>query len=49
MTTHPFAQLIQQIAERERKAAVRDGDYVWALVCAIVEVQARGTRLADED
>lgn len=37
MTAHPFAELMEQIAERERKAAVREGDYGWALVCAIVE------------
>lgn len=40
MTTHPLAELVEQIAERERKLAVQDGDYVWAIICAIVEGQA---------
>ena len=40
MSEHPFAELVEQIAERERKAATRDGDYVRALVCAVVESQA---------
>jgi hypothetical protein len=43
MTSHPFAELIEEIAERERKAAVKDGDYLWALFCAFVERQARLT------
>jgi hypothetical protein len=40
MTAHPFAELIEQIAEKERRAAVKDGDYVWALICAVVEHEA---------
>lgn len=28
MTDHPFAELVEQIAERERKEAVADGDYI---------------------
>lgn len=41
MTDHPLADLVEQIAERERKAAVQAGDYVWAVICAVVEQQAR--------
>jgi hypothetical protein len=41
MTAHPFAALIEQIAERERKAAVKDGDYVWALLCTVIQRQAQ--------
>jgi hypothetical protein len=43
MSGHPFAELVEQIAERERKAAVKEGDYVWALICAVVEQQARAS------
>lgn len=41
MTTHPIAALVEEIAERERKAAVREGDYIWAFICAVVEHEAR--------
>lgn len=41
MITNPLAEVVAEIAERERKMAVREGDYVWALICAIVEGQAR--------
>jgi hypothetical protein len=41
MTDNPLAQTIAEIAERERREAVREGDYVWAILCAIVEGHAR--------
>lgn len=48
MTAHPLAELVEKIAERERKSAVEDGDYVWAFIYAMVEVQAKGARLQNE-
>jgi hypothetical protein len=41
MTADLVAQTVAEIAERERRAAVEHGDYVWALVCAFIENQAR--------
>lgn len=41
MNQNPIAAAVAEIAERERKLAVSEGDYVWALICAIVEGQAR--------
>jgi hypothetical protein len=41
MPEHPIAEVVAEIAEQERKAAVREGDYLWALICAVVEHQAR--------
>ena len=40
MTAHPLAELVEEIAERERRAAVEDGDYVWAFICAVIECEA---------
>lgn len=39
---NPVLETIVAIAQRERKAAVREGDYGWALVSAIVESWATG-------
>lgn len=36
-----MAEVVAEIAERERKTAVRTGDYAWALLCAMIERQAR--------
>jgi len=41
MSEHPVAETVAEIAGRERKVAVKEGDYVWALICAVVERQAR--------
>jgi hypothetical protein len=40
MNPEPLLQTVAQIAEHERKAAVMEGDYVWAIICAIVEGHA---------
>lgn len=34
---NPVLDTIVEIAQRERKSAVREGDYGWAIVSAIVE------------
>ena len=36
-----IAQTIAEIAARERTQAVEEGDYVWALICAVLEQRAR--------
>lgn len=41
MGANPVAEVVAEIANRERKSAVKEGDYVWAFICAIVEGQAR--------
>ena len=33
----PVLETIVEVAQRERKNAVREGDYGWAIVSAIVE------------
>jgi hypothetical protein len=35
--TNPVLNTIVEIAQRERKSAVYEGDYGWAIVSAIVE------------
>jgi len=35
--TNPVLDTLAEIARSERKAAVRSGDYGWAIVTAIVE------------
>jgi hypothetical protein len=40
MVASAVAKTIAEIAEHERVRAVRSGDYVWAIVCALVEEQA---------
>ena len=35
--TNPVLDTLAEIARNERKAAVRDGDYGWAIFTAIVE------------
>lgn len=34
---NPVLETLAEIAQRERKSAVREGDYGWALLSAIVE------------
>jgi len=34
---NPVLETIVEIAQRERKTAVREGEYGWAIVSAIVE------------
>ena len=40
MPATTIAKTIAEIAEQERVRAVRAGDYVWALFCAMVEEKA---------
>ena len=40
MIPRPLAETIVQIAKRERDLAVNDGNYLLALVLAIVELNA---------
>ena len=40
MRPSPLAETVAQIARRERVLAVKDGDYLLALVLAIVEQNA---------
>jgi hypothetical protein len=46
--TNPVLDTLAEIAQRERKAAVRDGDYGWAIVTAIVESWATNASNAAE-
>ena len=39
-------EAIAQIANRERRLAIREGDYGWAVLCAIAESWAIGTARA---
>ena len=41
MSKNPVAEVVADIAERERILAVADGNYVWAIICALVEYNAR--------
>jgi hypothetical protein len=41
MARNKIAETIAEIVERERIIAVDEGDYVWALICAVVEHHAR--------
>jgi hypothetical protein len=41
VTANLLAQTVAEIAERERRVAVKERDYLRALICAIVEDQAR--------
>ena len=40
MIAKPIAEIIVEIAARERKLAVQEGEYVWAFICAVVEQHA---------
>jgi hypothetical protein len=44
---NPVLDTIVEIAQRERKTAVRDGDYGWAIVTAIVESWAANASRAE--
>jgi hypothetical protein len=35
--TNPVLEAIAEIAKAERKTAVEDGDYGWAILAAVVE------------
>ena len=35
--SNAFLETLAEITQRERKVAVREGDYAWAIVSAIVE------------
>ncbi|MGA8536720.1 MAG: hypothetical protein WB789_04925 [Thermoplasmata archaeon] len=35
--TNPILETIAEIAKAERKTAVKEGDYVWAVFVALVE------------
>ena len=44
---NPVLETIVEIAQRERKTAVREGDYGWAIVSAIVESWAASASRAE--
>jgi len=44
---NPVLEAIVDIAQRERKSAVREGDYGWAIVSAIVESWATSASRAE--
>ena len=39
--TNPILEAIAEIAQKERKNAVKDGDYGWAVFSALVEAWAQ--------
>lgn len=41
MKRNAIARTIAEIAERERAEAISEGDYVWALICALVQQRSR--------
>lgn len=41
MSESPLAEAVAEIAERERKLAAGRGDYGWAILCALLELEAR--------
>ncbi len=41
MSRNVIAETIAEVAERERMLAVEEGEYVWAFICAVVELHAK--------